>query len=163
MSRDSGGKGKGSFPPCSLSFHSFEMPQDRKIVILHASITGTALDLASRLALKAHRLGFSPQVRSISLFPPTSLLSSDDPIIFILPTTGNGTAPPAFLPLWNALLHPELPSDFLEDLRYAVFGLGDSSYPKYNWVSKKFSRRMDSLGASEILQRGEGDDQNEFG
>ncbi|GAA5998468.1 hypothetical protein JCM5350_000657 [Sporobolomyces pararoseus] len=139
------------------------MTVDRTLLILHASITGTALDLASRLALKAHRLGFSPQVQSISLFPPTSLLSTDVPIIFLLPTTGNGTAPPAFLPLWNALLHPDLPQDFLEDLQYAVFGLGDSSYPKYNWVAKKFTRRMQSLGASEIIERGEGDDQNEFG
>jgi sulfite reductase alpha subunit-like flavoprotein len=139
------------------------MPESRSIIILHASITGTALDLASRLALKAHRLGFSPQVQSISLFPPPSLLSTDVPIIFLLPTTGNGTAPPAFLPLWNALLHPELPQDFLEDLDYAVFGLGDSSYPKYNWVAKKFTRRMQSLGAREVVERGEGDDQNEFG
>lgn len=38
-------------------------------------------------------------------------------VLFILPTTGNGAAPPSFLPLWTALLHPSLPSDFLEDLR----------------------------------------------
>lgn len=132
-------------------------------MILHASITGTAVDLAARLALQAHRLGFAAQVHPINLFPPESLLATDDPVVFLLPTTGNGTAPPSFLPLWNALLHPDLPRDFLEDLDYAVFGLGDSSYPKYNWVAKKFSRRMETLGAREIIQRGEGDDQNEFG
>lgn len=38
-------------------------------------------------------------------------------IVFVLPTTGNGTAPPAFTPLWTSLLHPELPADLLEDLR----------------------------------------------
>ncbi|GAA5889058.1 hypothetical protein JCM16303_002173 [Sporobolomyces ruberrimus] len=139
------------------------MTTTRRIVILHASITGTAVDLAARLALQAHRLGFAAQVHPINLFPPESLLATDDPVVFLLPTTGNGTAPPSFLPLWNALLHPDLPRDFLEDLDYAVFGLGDSSYPKYNWVAKKFSRRMETLGAREIIQRGEGDDQNEFG
>ncbi|GAA5911939.1 NAPDH-dependent diflavin reductase [Sporobolomyces salmoneus] len=139
------------------------MTSERSLIILHASVTGTALDLASRLALKAHRLGFSPKVQSISLFPPASLLTTEVPIVFLLPTTGNGTAPPTFLPLWNALLHPELPNDFLEDLDYAVFGLGDSSYPKYNWVAKKFTRRMHTLGAREVVERGEGDDQNEFG
>lgn len=46
---------------------------------------------------------------------------------------------------------------------YAVFALGDSSYGKYNWVGKKMSRRMDSLGATAVVQRGEGDDQNEWG
>ncbi|GAA6019501.1 hypothetical protein JCM11491_000979 [Sporobolomyces phaffii] len=139
------------------------MDPGRQLVILHASVTGTALDLASRLALQAHRAGFSPRVVPLSLFPPASLLTTDAPVIFLLPTTGNGTAPPAFLPLWNALLHPDLPPDFLEDLDYAVFGLGDSSYPKYNWVAKKFTRRMQTLGARAVVERGEGDDQNEFG
>ena len=47
--------------------------------------------------------------------------------------------------------------------RYAVFGLGDSSYGKYNWVGKKLSRRLDALGAHAVVERGEGDDQNEWG
>ncbi|KAK4052863.1 NAPDH-dependent diflavin reductase [Microbotryomycetes sp. JL221] len=68
-----------------------------------------------------------------------------------------------FVPLWTALLHPQLPPDFLEDLKYAVFALGDSSYAKYNWVGKKMSRRLESLGASAVIERGEADDQNEWG
>ncbi|KAK4055080.1 NAPDH-dependent diflavin reductase [Microbotryomycetes sp. JL201] len=84
-------------------------------------------------------------------------------VVFVLPTTGNGAPPASFVPLWTALLHPQLPSDFLEDLRYAVFALGDSSYAKYNWVGKKMSRRLDSLGARAVVDLGEADDQNEWG
>lgn len=44
-----------------------------------------------------------------------------------------------------------------------MFGLGDSSYPKYNWVGRKLFRRLLALGANPIADRGEGDDQNEYG
>lgn len=44
-----------------------------------------------------------------------------------------------------------------------MFALGDSSYGKYNWVGKKLSRRLDALGAHAVVERGEGDDQNEWG
>lgn len=57
----------------------------------------------------------------------------------------------------------ELTNGFAPVRRYAVFGLGDSSYGKYNWVGKKMSRRLDALGATAVVERGEGDDQNEWG
>ena len=44
-----------------------------------------------------------------------------------------------------------------------MFGLGDSSYPKYNWVGRKLFRRLTALGAHPVVEKGEGDDQNEFG
>lgn len=86
-----------------------------------------------------------------------------DLVLFLLPTTGNGIAPPPFQPFWTKLLHPDLPSDLLEELRFAVFALGDSSYPKYNWAGRKLWRRLEKLGAKPVVERGEGDDQNEFG
>ena len=65
--------------------------------------------------------------------------------------------------LWNMLLRSDLPSDLLEDLHFAVFGLGDSSYEKFCWPAKKLSRRLTGLGATQICDRGEGDDQHHFG
>lgn len=64
---------------------------------------------------------------------------------------------------WNILLRSDLPSDLFEDLDYAVFGLGDSSYDKFCWPAKLFSRRLASLGAREICERGEGDEQHHLG
>ena len=65
--------------------------------------------------------------------------------------------------LWNMLLRSDLPSDLLEDLHFAVFGLGDSSYEKFCWPAKKLSRRLTGLGATQICDRGEGNDQHHFG
>ncbi|GAA5889505.1 hypothetical protein JCM5296_005969 [Sporobolomyces johnsonii] len=139
------------------------LPLDsRSLLVLHASVTGTAIDVAERIGRRGRREGWAVTVKGVAQFNQAELLETPL-IVFVLPTTGNGHPPPSFVPLWTALLHPGLPPDLLEDLRYAVFGLGDSSYGKYNWVGKKMSRRLDALGAHAVIERGEGDDQNEWG
>lgn len=65
--------------------------------------------------------------------------------------------------LWKMLLRSDLPNDLFEDLPFAVFGLGDTAYEKFCWAAKKLARRMSSLGALEICDRGEGDDQHHLG
>ncbi|GAA5973540.1 hypothetical protein JCM11641_007108 [Rhodosporidiobolus odoratus] len=136
--------------------------ESRSFLVLHASVTGTAIDVAERIGRRGRREGWHVTVKSVAQFNQVELLEHAL-IVFVLPTTGNGATPPQFVPLWQALLHPGLPPDFLEDLRYAVFALGDSSYGKYNWVGKKLTRRLDALGAHAVVDRGEGDDQNEWG
>jgi sulfite reductase alpha subunit-like flavoprotein len=56
-----------------------------------------------------------------------------------------------------------LPSDSLKNLLFGVFGLGDSSYTKFNFVSKKLFKRLKDLGATPLLRRGDGDDQHRYG
>ncbi|GAA5905511.1 hypothetical protein JCM6882_004772 [Rhodosporidiobolus microsporus] len=136
--------------------------ESRSFLVLHASVTGTAIDIAERIGRRGRREGWHVTVKGVAQFNQVELLEHAL-VVFVLPTTGNGAPPPQFVPLWTALLHPGLPPDFLEDVRYAVFALGDSSYGKYNWVGKKMSRRLDALGAHAVLERGEGDDQNEWG
>ena len=84
-------------------------------------------------------------------------------VVFVVSTTGSGHEPRAMIPLWNMLLRADLPEDLFEDLSFAVFGLGDSAYEKFCWPAKLLSRRLVSLGASEFIARGEGDDQHGMG
>ncbi|XP_040142631.2 NADPH-dependent diflavin oxidoreductase 1 isoform X3 [Ictidomys tridecemlineatus] len=46
---------------------------------------------------------------------------------------------------------------------FAVLGLGDSSYARFNFVAKKLHRRLLQLGASALLPICLGDDQHELG
>lgn len=46
---------------------------------------------------------------------------------------------------------------------FAVLGLGDSSYQRFNWAAKRLQRRLISLGGHEICDRGEADDQHPRG
>lgn len=45
-------------------------------------------------------------------------------------------------------MRQDLPTNSLPNLKFAVLGLGDSSYTKYNFVAKKLNRRLQQLGMS---------------
>ncbi|CAN1731339.1 NADPH-dependent diflavin oxidoreductase 1 [Linum perenne] len=67
---------------------------------------------------------------------------------------------------WRFLLQKNLRKSWLQGVHYAVFGLGDSGYQKFNllqFVGKKLDRRLYDLGASVIVERGLGDDQHPSG
>mmetsp|Transcript_40612 Transcript_40612/g.65890 ORF Transcript_40612/g.65890 Transcript_40612/m.65890 type:complete len:529 (+) Transcript_40612:173-1759(+) len=64
---------------------------------------------------------------------------------------------------WRFLLKRTLPPDYLSTCKFAVFGLGDSSYPKYNVVAKKLDVRLGALGGQRLCARGLGDEQNPNG
>uniref|UniRef100_A0A8C6Z1J3 FAD-binding FR-type domain-containing protein n=1 Tax=Nothoprocta perdicaria TaxID=30464 RepID=A0A8C6Z1J3_NOTPE len=60
---------------------------------------------------------------------------------------------------WRFLFRKTLPPSSLCQMDYAVLGLGDSSYPKFNFVAKKLHKRVLQLGGSPLLpvQGGEPD------
>jgi len=47
--------------------------------------------------------------------------------------------------------------------RFAVLGLGDSSYAKFNYAAKKLYRRLLQLGGKPLLHLGLADDQHDLG
>lgn len=47
--------------------------------------------------------------------------------------------------------------------RFAVLGLGDSSYSKFNYAAKKLYRRLLNLGALSLMPLGLADDQHDLG
>ncbi|KAJ1940759.1 NAPDH-dependent diflavin reductase [Linderina macrospora] len=65
--------------------------------------------------------------------------------------------------LWRFLLRKSIPADALSTLSFAVFGLGDSSYRKFNFPAKRLFRRLLQLGGSPLVPRGDGDDQHYLG
>ena len=64
---------------------------------------------------------------------------------------------------WSALRCRALPAGALHKVRYAVFGCGDSSYPKFNAVARRLDARLQQLGATQLVSCGLGDDQAAFG
>ena len=61
------------------------------------------------------------------------------------------------------MLRKALQSDSLKSLKFAVFGLGDSSYEKFNAAARRLSMRLKQLGGIELLPIGLGDDQAKYG
>ncbi|KAJ6577333.1 riboflavin synthase domain-like protein [Mycena capillaripes] len=135
---------------------------DRSVLILYATETGTARDVAERLARQCRRVHFTCRVLSTDKYSLSDLIS-ETLVLFVISTTGSGSEPRAMTLMWKTLLRSDLPADLFDDLSFAVFGLGDTAYEKFCWPAKKLSRRLVSLGATEICERGEGDDQDPLG
>lgn len=72
-------------------------------------------------------------------------------------TTGDGEPPSSMIKSWKFLLRKDLPSNSLKNLKFTVFGLGDSSYLLFNAMAKKLTKRLLDLGASLIHEVGLGD------
>lgn len=53
--------------------------------------------------------------------------------------------------------------NYTTNYRFAVLGLGDSSYVKFNHVAKKLYRRLIQLGGKPLCNIGLADDQHDIG
>ncbi|MED6159509.1 multidrug-resistance type transporter [Stylosanthes scabra] len=139
-----------------------EQLRRKKLLILYASQTGNALDAAERIAREAERRSSPLTLLSIDQYQP-SLLPHEEAVIFVVSTTGQGDTPDSMKVFWKYLLQRSLSQHWLKGTLYAVFGLGDSSYQKYNFVAKKLDKRLMDLGGTAIVERGLGDDQHPSG
>ncbi|KAJ9217136.1 hypothetical protein DTO166G4_1191 [Paecilomyces variotii] len=135
---------------------------DRSAIVLYGSETGNAQEVAEELGRLAERLHFSTHVAELNEVKADSLASYTITIIAVS-TTGQGDFPANARSFWRTLLLKRLPPTFLQGVNFALFGLGDSSYPKFNWASRKLYKRLLQLGANEIYPSGEADQQHPEG
>ncbi|KAI9793689.1 MAG: NAPDH-dependent diflavin reductase [Peltula sp. TS41687] len=139
-----------------------EEPHDRTSLVLYGSETGMAQDVAAEVGAIFERLHFSTRVVELNSVN-ISRLAKSLIVVIIISTTGQGDLPANAQTFWKQLLRRRLPPDHLSDVRFTTFGLGDSSYPKYNWAARKLHKRLIQLGAKEFQARGEADVQHPEG
>ncbi|KAJ2889838.1 NAPDH-dependent diflavin reductase, partial [Coemansia aciculifera] len=139
------------------------MDDSRKLVILYGSQTGYAEDTARRIARQAWRRHFTTIVQAMDSADKQLVFTTSHPVLFICSTTGQGAEPDNMRRFWRFLLRKSLPHDALSSMQFAVFGLGDSSYQKFNFPAKRLFRRLQQLGARPLVERGDGDDQHYLG
>lgn len=135
---------------------------DRSALILFGTETGTSQDIAEEIGRCLERLHFQTDVTGLdnvsvghlSIYP--SCLT-----IFVVATTGQGDFPDNARKFWKSLLRKKLSPSTLAETDYAVVGLGDSSYPKFNWAARKLDKRLRQLGATSIIESCEADEQGD--
>ncbi|KAJ8388802.1 hypothetical protein AAFF_G00130350 [Aldrovandia affinis] len=132
------------------------------LLILYGSQTGTAQDTAERIGRQAKRRRLNVRVEALDNYRVANLIS-ESLVLFVCSTTGQGDPPDNMKNFWRFIFRKSLPAGSLCRLDYAVLGLGDSSYPKFNFVAKKLYKRFLQLGASNILPLGLADDQHDLG
>lgn len=135
---------------------------NHEICILYGSQTGTAKFAAEELERELSRFEYKSLLMAMDSYDFMNL-PDENFIIFVVATTGYGEAPSNMKTFWKFLLRKDLPEDSLENLNYTIFGLGDSSYEKYNYTAKILNNRLKQLSANLIYPVGLGDDQHDFG
>ena len=122
------------------------------LLILFGSQTGTAEGLAKKVAKESQQRGFAPKVLALNDYESANLPAVNKAVI-ISSTWGDGEPPDNAANFWSWLNAETAPR--LENLNFAVLGLGDKNYSDFCGASKKFDTRLESLGAKRLVPRGE--------
>lgn len=124
------------------------------ITLWSASQTGNARRVAEQLQQQLQAQGWQVEHwRSGEV--KTKTLAQLSVLLVVAATYGEGEPPEEALGLHKFLLSARAPK--LEHLRYAVLGLGDSSYEHFCQTGKDFDRRLSELGAQPLLARVDAD------
>ena len=137
-------------------------PIRQRVLVLYGSQTGTAEDLSEELGTMLRNRQFNVQVSPMDSYPMQNLIG-ERAVVFLCSTTGQGEEPDNMKLSWRFLLRRDLPTNSLENSLYAVLGLGDSSYLKFNFVAKRLDKRLTQLGATSLFPLVLADEQHDLG
>lgn len=129
-----------------LATPTFTAPTQR-VTIIFGSQTGNAQKVAERLAAEMRGKGLQLRLVRADRYPNKEL-KDERLLLIVISTQGEGDPPDdslAFVEFLNGRRAPALPG-----LKFAVLGLGDSSYPEFCGIATKIDQRLEALGATRL-------------
>lgn len=122
----------------------------KEVTILFGSQTGNAQNLAKKTGKTLEEKGFQVNVSAMSDFKPNNLKKVKN-LLIVVSTHGEGDPPDNALTFHEFIHGKRAPK--LEDFRYSVLALGDSSYEFFCQTGKDFDKRLEELGGTRITPR----------
>lgn len=104
-------------------------------LILYGSETGTAEEVAFKIHRQLSKKHLNFSICCLDEYDVLKL-PSETCILWVVATAGEGEVPSNMKRFWNFLLRKSLSTDSLKGISCAVFGLGDSSYEKFNSAAR---------------------------
>ncbi|OLS38223.1 sulfite reductase [NADPH] flavoprotein, alpha-component [Alkalihalophilus pseudofirmus] len=137
-------------PAAQASTESAPQPVSKEVTILFGSQTGNSQGLAKQAGKTLEEKGFQVNVTSMNDFKPNQLKKIQN-LLIVVSTHGEGEPPDSALTFHEFLHGRRAPK--LDDLRFSVLALGDSSYEFFCQTGKEFDQRLEELGGTRIHPR----------
>ena len=143
----------GATAPASVATHVDTVERTR-LTVVYGSQTGNARRVAEALAAKLEADGVPVRLLRADAYP-TRELKDERFLAIVISTQGDGDPPDdarALVEFIEGKRAPQLPQ-----LRFAVLGLGDSSYPQFCVIGQRLDARFEALGAQRWIARADAD------
>ncbi len=131
-----------------------EHAERSRLTLVYGSQTGNAKRIAEALAAKFEAEGLPVRLLRADAYP-TRELKDERFLAIVISTQGDGDPPDDARALVEFIEGKRAPQ--LSQLRFAVLGLGDSSYPQFCVIGQRLDARLEALGAQRWVARADAD------
>jgi sulfite reductase (NADPH) flavoprotein alpha-component len=123
------------------------LPLVNKITITYGTETGNSKKLAAEFAAKAKKSGINAKIVSLDQYR-LSDLPKEKYLLTIISTQGDGEPPAAAKTFYD---HIHKNGVKLDQLKYGVLALGDTSYPMFCKAGEDVDHQLNKLGGEQII------------
>lgn len=155
-------------PPCTNGEVHAPVSHKDRCTILFGTQTGTAERFAKSLRSQLESKYGSHtdfEVLDIENYDAAGQLASERLVLYTMATYGDGEPTDSATEFWSwlsAAADDAEQADLLQGVSFAVFGLGNQQYEHFCAMGSKVEGAMRALGASALVPRGEGDDDQDI-
>lgn len=121
-----------------------------ELTVLYGTESGNSESLADQTVKAAKGFGFKGKAVNMADIKVNKLKDMQN-LLVIVSTWGEGDPPETAVDFYEAFMGDKAPK--LENTRFSVLGLGDTSYEHFCKMGKDFDSRLEALGAERIFER----------